>query len=162
MYSAAYMAASSSLRAAASGLSHTSCGTWMLSFITPIISPRTVFSRLHWSVMRSFCAVCTAVPAALWEAAPEPAGAAGAAAPPQPVSSSAAARTTAAKHLCFMAVSFHLQSPGHTGGWAVPGAGKFPKINGGTFRPPPVRCSNPHRRCCAPTWQSSVGFLPPC
>ena len=66
--SATYIAASSSLRAAASGLSHTSCGTWMFSFITPIISPRTVFSRLHWSVMRSFCAVCTAAAAPLWEA----------------------------------------------------------------------------------------------
>ena len=78
-------------------------------------------ARLHWSVMRSFCSVCTAAAAPLWEAAPEPAGAAGAAAPPQPVSNSAAARTTAAKHLCFMAVSFHLQSPGHVVRLPCPG-----------------------------------------
>ena len=67
-------------------------------------TPETFFSSVYWSVMRSFWAVCTAAAAALWEAAPEPAGAAGAAAPPQPVSQRAAARTTVAKHLCFMGV----------------------------------------------------------
>lgn len=98
------MAASSLFRLTASGLSHSSLGTWTEMYCTASSphTPETFFSSVYWSVMRSVWAASAAAPgvlrllAELWSAAAlGPAGAAASDAPPQPVSATAAASTSA-------------------------------------------------------------------